>query len=194
MTALLFDTETTGLIHNASMSLDKLPEIIEFYGAVVDLDTGTVGRELHCMIKPEHPLAEERKPEFTSDGKVKKGRKTITEITGITKGMLKNCRPFRAYSKDIFSIIEDAPLIILQNASFDVEMVNIEAARLGTVVAWPPVICTIEQSVHYKGYRLNLADLHRHLTGEDFSGAHRAKADVAALIRIAVEMHKRGDL
>jgi hypothetical protein len=56
------------------------------------------------------------------------------------------------------------------------------------------VICTIEQSVHYTGYRMNLGDLHQHLLGEKFSGAHRAREDVEALLRVCVEMRLRGDL
>lgn len=191
MIALLLDTETTGLIENRSMALDRLPEVIEFYGLITDL-RGTKSkrrRELHRMIRPQRPLQEETVR--TASGRKKRG---ITEITGITNEMLSRSPPFSDVADEVFSFIEGAPLVIAQNASFDVDMLDIEADRLGRKIAWPPVLCSIEQSVHYKGYRLNLGDLHEHLLGEKFAGAHRAKADVEALARCCVEMHRRGDL
>lgn len=187
MRALLFDTETTGLVMNASMASDQLPEIIEFYGLMADIDTGQKISDLHRLIRPKNPLIMEYKD-------TKKKRKTITQITGIDNEMLEFQPPFFKVAPLILAMIEEAPVVIAQNASFDVEMVNLEAARLGRVVKWPPVLCTIEQSVHYKGYRLNLADLHEFLTGERFDGAHRARADVDAMLRCCVAMRKRGDL
>jgi hypothetical protein len=73
-------------------------------------------------------------------------------------------------------------------------MIDLEAKRLNRVIKWPPLVCTVEQSIHYKGHRMNLGDLHEHLLGVRFSGAHRAKEDVDALVRCCVEMRKRGDL
>jgi hypothetical protein len=58
-------------------------------------------------------------------------------------------------------------------------------------VKWPRRICTVEQTQHIKGFRLNLSGLHEFLFGEKFSGAHRAKVDVAALVRCSSEMFKR---
>lgn len=187
--ALILDTETTGLIENRSMSLDRLPEVIEFYGVRVDLDKkGKVSAVMHHMIRPSRPFLEER------DANAKKSRKTITEITGLRNADLKGAPPFSRVADDIFSFIEGSPLVIAQNASFDRDMLDIEAERLDRRVAWPPLVCTIEQSVHYKGYRLNLGDLHEHLLGVKFEGAHRAQADVEALVRCCVAMRKRGDL
>ena len=37
MKAFIFDTETTGLVKNRTIKLDDQPEVIEFYGALVDL-------------------------------------------------------------------------------------------------------------------------------------------------------------
>jgi DNA polymerase III epsilon subunit-like protein len=91
-------------------------------------------------------------------------------------------------------LIEAAPLVIAHNASFDVEMVDIEAARCGAKIVWPRCLCTVEQSSYVIGHRLTLGALHEHLLGEKFEGAHRAKVDVAALIRCVAEMVKRGML
>jgi DNA polymerase III epsilon subunit-like protein len=84
--------------------------------------------------------------------------------------------------------------VIAHNLSYDRDMLNIEFQRLGHFIAWPPGLCTVEQSVHYKGYRLNLTGLHEYLFGQPFAGAHRARPDVEALTRCCVEMFKRRDL
>ena len=75
--------------------------------------------------------------------------------------------------------------------SFDQEMIDIEAERLGQILRWQRLVCTVEQTVHLRGHRLSLSLLHQHLFDEPFAGAHRAKVDVAALIRCSVELHKR---
>lgn len=187
MRAILLDTETTGLVDNRSVALDRLPEVIEFYGVLCDLTRPKKPklRELSTLIRPARPL---------SDRPERKGGKTITQITGITNAMLEKAPVFGEVYDEIFPFIESAPLIIAQNASFDREMLDIEAQRLGTTIDWPPIICTVEQTVHYLGYRLSLAALHEHLLGEKFPGAHRAKADTEALLRCCLEMKKRGDL
>lgn len=183
--ALVLDTETTGLIDNRSVGLNRLPEVIEFYGALADLASGEVLSELHHLIKPSRPL---------SDVPEGKGKKTITQITGISNDMLKDAKPFEAVAGLIFDYVERAPLVIAQNASFDKEMLDIEAERIGRTIKWPPVLCLIEQTIHLKGFRLKLSDLHQLLVGEPFTGAHRAKADTMALLRCCVVLHKRGDL
>lgn len=190
MIALLLDTETTGLIENRSMASDRWPEIIEFYGLLADLrGRGRKKKDLHRMIRPQRLLQEETIR--TATGRKKRG---ITEITGISNEMLAGAPSFAEVADDVIGFVEKAPLVIAHNASFDKEMLDMEAERLGRKIAWPPVLCSIEQSIHYKGYRLNLADLHEHLFGEKFSGAHRAEADVGALMRCCVEMHRRGDI
>lgn len=186
MIATLLDTETTGLIENRSAALDKLPEIIEFYCIKADLKRkGKKLSELHTLIKPSSGL-----PRLAIGSKTK----TITQITGITEEDLKESPLFPRVAGQIFEFLERSPLIIAQNASFDRDMLDIEAERLGRKLVWPPLICTVEQTVHYKGYRLNLGDLYEYLFGERFPGAHRAKADTEALLRCCVEMFKRGDL
>jgi DNA polymerase III epsilon subunit-like protein len=184
--AVVYDTETTGLIMNRSMPLERLPEVIEFYGVLADLNSGKKKDEFHTLIKPSRPLSP-MPVDF-------KSKKTITDITGITNDMLKLAPSFREVSGRIFKFLEEAPLVIAQNASFDRDIIDIEAERLGLELEWPPIICTIEQTVHLKGYRLSLSALHEHLFGKAFSGAHRAKADTEALVRCCVELVKRGEL
>lgn len=185
MKALIFDTETTGLVKNRTLKLDQQPSIIEFYACLVNLKTGKIARELDLLIKP---------PKLLSDTPAPGDKKTITQITGITNAMLADAQPFSLHAKDIINMLTKAPLVIAHNASFDKEMIDIEAERLGFEVKWPRIICTVEQTIAMKGYRLSLSALHQELFGEPFTGAHRAKVDVAALTRCCVELFKRGML
>ena len=64
--------------------------------------------------------------------------------------------------------------------------------RLGRTVRWPEKLyCTVEQTIHLKGARLDLMSLHEELLGAKFDNAHKADADVGALTRCLVEMYKR---
>lgn len=172
--ALVFDTETTGLVKTTKMHDNQLPEIIEFYGAVIDMDDGTILDECDLLIKPARDI-----PEF------------ITKINGITNEMVAKSLPFRKVASQIHELIREAPLVIAHNLSFDREMVNIEMKRCGIAIEWPRCLCTVEQSLAMRGYRLTLSRLHESLFRTKFDGAHRAKIDVAALIRCVVEMRKR---
>jgi DNA polymerase III epsilon subunit family exonuclease len=182
-TTFVFDTETTGLIENRIIKLDKQPDVIEFFGCDVDLDTGEVSNKLNLLIKPRKPLPTE--PAWGE-------KKTITEITGITNEMLNDAPHFKDVADVIFSRIENASEVVAHNAHFDQEMLNIEAERLQRVIKWPPVICSIEQTMHLKGKRLSLTALHEFLFKEKFADAHRAEHDVLALARCCTELRKRG--
>lgn len=185
MLALCFDTETSGLVENRTIKDDKLPELIEFYGCIVDLAAGTIIDELERLIRPTRPLSDV--PAFGE-------KKTITQITGITNEMLLPCMPFSMVGKVIIEFIESAPLVIAHNASFDKEILDIEAERLHVKINWPRVLCSVEQTIHLKGKRLSLGQLHELLFDEKFNDAHRAKNDVQALVRCCVELYRRDEL
>lgn len=178
MKALLLDTETTGLVKSGLLELDRQAEIIEFYGCMLDLDTGEIGKELDFLIKPrKFPM---------SDDTIKYSK------TKITNEMLETAYPFQSLSVRIAEFIMSAPLVIGHNIAFDKEMLTIEFARSGTHgVRWPRAICTIEQTMMMQGRRLSLTDLHVELFGAPFPEAHRAKADVMALARCCCELRKR---
>lgn len=174
--ALVFDTETTGLIDNGTLALARQPEVIEFYGCVVDLDTGELIDEVDHLIRPARmPLPHK-----------------IVNITGITDEMLEGKPAFAWVADEIFELIERSPMAIAHNASYDQEILDFEARRLSRTIKWPRLVCTVEQTVAIKGVRLSLSDLHQELFGEAFEGAHRAREDVAALVRCVVELDKRG--
>lgn len=178
---MVFDTETTGLFDNRTVKLDQLPEIIEIYATTIDLDTGEVGETIHSLVKPRKPLVEK-----------------TTTITGITPEMLADAPSFSEIADKLIGLLEKADAVIAHNATFDCDMVEIELERIGRKIKWPQTICTVEQSMHYprnrKSVRLKLSELYEFLfPGERFV-AHRADSDVNALVRICVEMRKRGDL
>jgi DNA polymerase III epsilon subunit-like protein len=175
--AVVFDTETTGLISNRSLPLARQPEVIEFYGCLADLATGEIRAEVDRLIRPSFPISER-----------------IVEITGITDEMVADAPRFADVADEIFSFLERAPWIIAHNASYDREICEIEAERLGRRIAWPELTCTVEATVFLTGTRLSLTGLHEYLFNEPFKGAHRGREDVGALLRCAVELTKRGEL
>lgn len=177
--AYVFDTETTGLLSNRLRKDIYQAEVIEYYGCLADIDSGEIKDEFETLIKPRtYPMSTE----------------TIEQTkTKLTNDMLFNAPPFVDISDRIRQQIESAPLIIAHNAAFDREIIDIEMNRLGKSIHWPAIMCTIEQTMYLKGFRLSLTDLHLHLFGKAFDDAHRAKHDVHALLRCCVEL-KRQDL
>jgi DNA polymerase III subunit epsilon len=173
--ALVIDTETTGLVANHTIRLDRQPEVVELYMCDLDLETGRVEDRFDGFFRPANGVQDE-----------------TTKITGITWDMVSAAPTFKEKAAAIKEIVEGAPTVIAHNCSYDVEMLTIEFERLGIKVAWPPLICTVEQTMHLKGFRLSLSALHELLFGEKFDGAHRARVDVAALCRCATELYGRG--
>lgn len=180
MKALVLDTETTGLVHNHSIALELQPEVIEFYACLADLKRRRIEWEREWLIKPKaYPMTAEVMAETK---------------TRLDNEMLSDALHFKDVAQQIKKLIEGAPAIIAHNASFDKEMIDIEYERLGVKLKWPRLICTVEQTVHMKGYRLTLTDLHTTLFKQGFPEAHRAKPDVQALVRCCYELFKRGML
>lgn len=176
-TAFAFDTETTGLIDNLSMPDAHLPELIEFYGCEFVWETGEVVREFETFVKPERDIEE-----------------IITKITGITDETVKDAPRF----PDVAERIQEALLwtepVLAHNLSYDEDMLTLEFRRRGLDLRLPLRVCTVEQTVHLKGYRLSLGALHETLFGEPHQDAHRARTDVMAMVRCCVELKKRNEL
>ena len=173
---LIADTETTGLLAAKISPLEKQPSIISFYGVVID-EEGKPLETIDYHFNPGFPISE-----------------TITKITGITNEFLVDKPNFSKHEEEIRKIIESVDEVIAHNAKFDTEMVNNELRRCNTFekLTWPKVICTVEQTMHVKGHRLNLTALHVHLFGKPFDNAHSAGGDIMALKNCVIEMRKRG--
>ena len=177
--AFVFDTETTGLVNNRIIKINRQAEVIEFYGNLIDLSSGKINKVYHTLIRPtvEFPM---------SDYTIK------TTHTKLTNKMLEDAPTFNKVADDIREFIEAAPMIIAHNLSFDMEIVDIEFERLKGQLNWPlRRVCTVEATLFLNGFRLSLTKLHQLLFGEEFENAHRAGSDVTALNRCAVELYRR---
>lgn len=175
MKCIIFDTETTGLVKTRQIPLRRQPEIIEFYGVKVDLLSGKVYEELHSLFKPQLPVSE-----------------VITQITGITNDTVAKAPAFRTKAAEIVKFLQSGAAVCAHNLRFDMDMIEIELERCGLQIQWPTRICTVEATFGINGKRMKLGQLHEHLFKENFEGAHRAKSDVKALSRCAVELRKIG--
>lgn len=182
-----FDTETTDLIKNRHAPLQNQPHITELYAQVIELKqpkkpTKSLtpvwkdAQEFDQLFNPTIPLAPK-----------------IQQITGLTDAMLKEQPLFKAKAQQVKDLIESCDMVVAHNLSFDQAMVEIEMRRAGLTVTWPKrMVCTVEATEHILGRRLKLIELHQHLFGEPFEGAHRAKNDVLPMIRCFKELWARG--
>lgn len=186
-TIIVFDTETTGLIKPKIRRLSDQPFIIEYcfkkyhfsknYNAdpcrSIFCDIGSISG----FLKPPMPLP-----------------KVITKITGITDKDLENSPKFIDKVDEITDFFLGVDVLVAHNLPFDRSMLANELLRLDKVLnfPWPPRhICTVQETLKIKGYRLSLTKLHNHLFGDDFN-AHRADEDVEALSRCFIELCKQG--
>lgn len=177
MKLLFMDFETTGLLKPSPVPLSKQPYAIEYYGCIVALETLEIESEFDTLIKPPVEITKE-----------------ITKITGIKQEDVENAPKFAEVAQKIEEQFAVSSLMVAHNASYDGEIAKIEFERLGRHVKIPQLFCTVEQTYHILGHRQKLNDLHLHLSGEKFSGSHRAKEDVHALLRCYRELVKRGEI
>jgi DNA polymerase III subunit epsilon len=174
---LCLDAETTGLLDNHLLPLDKQPEIVELFACELGLDSGEIGAEFNSFFKPARPVTAE-----------------TTRITGITPAMVADAPLFADKAQQLQAMIESTDCIVAHNLSYDKEMIDLEFERLGRKIKWPALLCTVEATVHLKGFRLSLTALHELLFNERFPEAHRARTDVMALVRCLIELKKRGEI
>lgn len=175
MKTLIFDTETTDIIRNKLIPLDRQPQVIEFFGLTLEEEKET--GSFNQLFDPGKKLSAE-----------------VKSITNIDDAMLVGKPKFAAHASEIRDFICSHDVVVAHNLSFDRTMIEIELRRCNLAIKWPRLICTVEATEHIKGHRLSLSALHEHLFGEAFAGAHRAEHDVRALARCFIELKKRGVL
>lgn len=177
MKHLVFDTETTGIPSNSIRAANKQPRIIEISIAIWDDVTNTVFT-IDAMCNPGIPISP-----------------VVTKVTGITDAIVKDKPPFRESAETLRDMIEQANVVVAHNLSFDKLMIDSEYERIEQRKPnWPRGVCTVEATEHFNGYRMKLGELHRFLFATDIEGAHRAKADVEALLRCYRELIGRGEI
>lgn len=171
----IFDLETTALIKNSGMDIDKQPRIFEFYGELIE-DDGTKVDELYFMCNPGVKLNPD-----------------VRRITGVTDEDLAGLPPFSSYALPVKSFFSGAGVIVAHNLSYDLAILQFEMRRCSTEFVAPGIkVCTVEATEFLCGFRLSLTDLHMHLFNQPFYGAHSAKGDTQALVKCYVELMKRG--
>ena len=174
---IVFDVETTGLPKAEGSDLDMQPQIIEFGAIKLDDDLKEIDRtEFFC--NPNQPLPE-----------------IIKKITGITDGQLKDEKPFVAYYQQLCEFFLGETTMVAHNLPFDRKLLKFELERMDKLTAFPwpyKHICTVEISQAVWGKRRKLVDLYEEITGKPHKGAHRATADVEALIEVLKWYRKEG--
>jgi DNA polymerase III epsilon subunit-like protein len=171
MTALIFDTETTGLVKHPKAKDSVQPQIIEWGGVLVNED-GDIIAEYNTLINPGIKLPEK-----------------ITKITGITDDDLIDAPIFKDVAEKIRGFFEKADHVIAHNLSFDMDMMKLEIERLG-IKDWPwPQYntCTVQEHAEEWGRRPKLTELYKHYMGEPLAQTHRALDDVKALLEICIK-------
>lgn len=171
----IFDLETTALIRNSGRDIEKQPRIFEFYGELIE-DDGAVVDELYFRCNPGVKLNPD-----------------VRRITGVTDEDLADKLPFSAYNGKVRDFFAGADALVAHNLSYDLAILQFEMRRCGTEFMSPSIkVCTVEATEYLKGFRLSLTDLHMHLFNQPFYGTHSAKGDTQALLKVYVELLKRG--
>lgn len=106
MRQIVLDTETTGLY---ARNGDRVVEV----GCVELLDRKPTGRRLHCYLNPERDVPMEAQ-----------------RIHGLTDEFLADKPKFRDVADELAAFIRGAELVI-HNASFDMEFLDVEFGLLG---------------------------------------------------------------
>ncbi len=189
MNALIVDTETTDLIANSAMPVHKQPRVLEFCGVLIN-EVGCIIDELDFMCNPGIPIPPD-----------------AARINGISDADVADKPQFCSFLPQLTKIFKSSQAIVAHNLSYDWSIINFELLRsngrcdklelqeaMFAFHSIPVKICTVEETIHFKGHRLSLTALHEHLFGEGFPAAHRARNDVNALMRCYVELIRRGDL
>ncbi|MDR3030951.1 MAG: DNA polymerase III subunit epsilon [Holosporales bacterium] len=109
MREISLDTETTGL---SVTNGDRITEI----GCVEIIDKRVTGKFFHSYVNPEKEVSKEAE-----------------KISGLTYDFLKSHPKFKEICDEFLNFIKDSRLVI-HNASFDIEFLNMELKEAGTEV------------------------------------------------------------
>lgn len=168
MSAIVIDTETTGLLQPEGTALEYQPYIVEICAIRINDAFQRTG-EVITLVKPPIPISEK-----------------VSKIHGIYDKDVKDKPTFPEIYRDLVDLFLGCHTMVIHNAPFDCNMLALELYRIGKQFQfpWPPIhYCTVEQSMHLKGHRLKLSELYEMATGKtEIVGAHRAENDVLALI------------
>ncbi|MDD2487502.1 MAG: 3'-5' exonuclease [Candidatus Gracilibacteria bacterium] len=187
MKAFVFDTETTGFSVKGG-TIEEQPYIVQFAGILGEVSqaNGFVEIErVNYLIRPRISI-----PFSTS------------QIHGIYDKDVVDAPYIESVIDDILRYLNTSDAVVGHNVEFDEEIIRGELARLGRRGDYQPnkAICTMRSTTDYcklqgRGFSFKppkLNELHKHLFGEHFEGAHDAMIDVEATARSFGELVKKG--
>ena len=175
MKAVIFDTETTGLLLPSKAPLEKQPRIIEL--GVIVVEDGKLAGEHNWLIYPECEISAE-----------------ITKITGITNEQLENQPKFVDVLPQLREFFNKAFAVFAHNLPFDKKLLMYDLKRVACEdFPWPETeYCTIGLHRSIWGRNMKMTELYEHAMNKPLPQTHRALDDVMALVEIvaALELHK----
>lgn len=190
-TFLIFDTETTGLPKRWGRpmeEIDNFPRITQLAFLVVNLD-GYIIDEFQSLVKP--------------DGWEIPKEKFFIENNMSTERCEKEGYPIKIILRRLQDALKSVDYKVAHNMAFDKNIVGAELIRAGItkeLFKFKPEICTMKSTTKYVKIKSHaggnkwpkLIELHQHLFGESFDGAHDAMADVKATGKCLIESIERG--
>ena len=153
MTAIVLDTETTGL--------DKEKDRVVEIGIVSFRDGSTL---MEQRINPGVSIPSE-----------------VTMIHGISDEDVQGCPRFADVAENIKFAIESAEAIIGYHIFYDFDMLSAEVARAGVQVRWPTLVCAKRVWEAHEPKERNLQNAYKRFVDRNgFDKAHSAIADIRA--------------
>jgi DNA polymerase-3 subunit epsilon len=187
---IIFDTETNGMIKDYALPcevVDNYPRLSQLSYHIYD--------ESFKLVKAVNEFVQPEGWDFPDDqffrdhADINKNK----ELGKPVKDLL------QAYINDRLACHH----VVAHNMGFDSKIIRAEMIRNGfdKIEFTAKKICTMQRSTNYckipkpsgKGVKWpKLEELHRHLFGVDFEGAHDSNDDVAATAKCFFELLKRG--
>lgn len=199
MHALIFDTESTGLIRSALYSDDNNPYLAAIAAIIYDTESNRIISSINTAIYPAGWI-------MPPDAEA---------VNGLTTQYLRDTGVSVQLVMPLFlSLIDRVNLIIGHNVEFDIKIMSTAlwryfVANLNEDIAreiiekhWltKPTFCTMKESKN-KVQALNkngklkypkLTEAYKHFFGKDLDRAHSANADAVAALEIYLALTKEG--
>ena len=178
---LVFDTETSGLVKKDEPILSKQPYIVQYAHALIDVGNGHWDVEETWNKMFQIPINMPRRAQ---------------EVHGISAERVKGKIYIYSVLDQILSRLEEADIIAGHNVRFDMNMLFVEAKRIGqqerVKALAPKLVDTMKESKNIVGAKNkrgalknpNLQEAYKYFHGENFDGAHDALADVMATAKV----------
>lgn len=190
--ALLFDTETSGMISwNLPLNDPRQPDIIQL-AAILCIEDEVL-HEINTLVNPG---------DINPDWVMQPGAQAVH---GFTRERVEaEGRMSRDVLAEFEGLMQRADVLVCHNTAFDTKLLGIAYNRAEDTTNSLQVMngkayCTMKKSTNLcklpgpYGYKWpKLSELHTELFGEDFDGAHDAMQDILATRRCYYELRRRG--